>query len=230
MFVGHYGVSFAAKRAEASIPLWVLFLAVQLLDIVWAVLVLLGVEKVQIAPGAMASTAIGFDYAPYSHSLPSALVLACVASIAYGALSRSGGMRASLIVGAAVLSHWVLDFVVHVGDLPLIGNSMRVGLGLWTEPTYSLALDGVLLLGGLLWYQRFRPGRLNRTTMFCRVLFAVQAFMLFYPPPASITAIAVSALAAYFVFAAVIWLLEDRRDTRSGDGRRVAQKASTNRR
>ena len=42
MFVGHYGVSFAAKKADDSVPLWVLFLAVQLLDVVWAPLVLLG--------------------------------------------------------------------------------------------------------------------------------------------------------------------------------------------
>ncbi len=43
MFVGHYGVSFAAKKAEPDIPLWLLFMVVQLLDVVWAPLVLLGV-------------------------------------------------------------------------------------------------------------------------------------------------------------------------------------------
>ena len=69
MFVGHYGVSFAAKRLDKTIPLWVLFLAVQLLDVGWGILVPLGVEKVRIVPGITASNPLDLYYMPFTHSL-----------------------------------------------------------------------------------------------------------------------------------------------------------------
>ena len=83
MFVGHYGVSFAAKRADRTIPLWTLFLAVQLLDVIWAPLILLGVEKVRIVPGFTATNPLDLYYMPYTHSLVAALVWSVVGAIAY---------------------------------------------------------------------------------------------------------------------------------------------------
>ena len=211
MFVGHYGVSFAAKRSAPTIPLWVLFLAVQLLDILWAPLVLLGVEKVRITPGAPPSTALDFYYMPYTHSLTSALVLSVIAALAYDTLNRKATVRASIIVGFAVLSHWILDFIVHVHDLPLFGNSMKVGLGLWRAAALSLALEGVILFGGIFYYLRGRMRQSIGTIVFCVVLFALQAYTTFSQPPSSMTAGAISAIVAYFLFAAMIWWLEDRR-------------------
>lgn len=69
MFVGHYSVSFAAKKAEKRIPLWLLFLAVQWVDVMWSIFVLLGIEKVRIVPGITASNALDLYYMPYTHSL-----------------------------------------------------------------------------------------------------------------------------------------------------------------
>ena len=74
MFVGHYGVSFAAKRGDRSIHLWVLFLAVQLLDVFWSFFVLVGIEKVRIVPGITASNPLDLYYMPYTHSLVAALL------------------------------------------------------------------------------------------------------------------------------------------------------------
>src|SRR5215471_1915811 len=119
MFVGHYGVSFAAKKSDPEIPLWVLFVAVQLLDVAWAPLVLAGIEKVRIVPGVTASNPLDLYYMPYTHSLVYALVT-----------RRRPAATAALIVGAAVFSHWVLDLVVHRPDLPLYDNAAKVGLGL----------------------------------------------------------------------------------------------------
>lgn len=62
MFVGHYGVSFAAKGAEPNIPLWVLFLAVQFLDILWAPLILFGIERVRIVSGITESNPLDLYY------------------------------------------------------------------------------------------------------------------------------------------------------------------------
>src|SRR5450432_4544599 len=107
MFVGHYGVSFGAKRADRTIPLWVLFLAVPLLDVIWAPLILLGVEKVRIVPGITASNPLDLFYMPYTHGLLAAIARSVVGGIAYSVLFRPTAVRSSVIVGLAVFSHWV---------------------------------------------------------------------------------------------------------------------------
>lgn len=148
MFVGHYGVSFAAKKYEASIPLWALFVAVQLLDVAWAPFVLLGIEKVRIVPGITASNPLDLYYMPYTHSLVAALLWSAAAFAVWRLVRPRAGMTAALIVAVAVFSHWVLDFVVHRPDLPLYDNSAKVGLGLWNLPALAFGLEAALLLGG----------------------------------------------------------------------------------
>ena len=78
MFVGHYGVSFAAQRMNRRIPLWTLFIAVQFLDVLWAPLILLGIEKVRIVPGITASNPLDLYYMPFTHSLLAAVVWSAV--------------------------------------------------------------------------------------------------------------------------------------------------------
>ena len=126
MFVGHYSPSFALRRAS-NVPLWALFIAAQLIDIVWATLVLLGVEHVRIVPGFTASSPLALDYMPYSHSL--------TATVAWGVLAGLLGAwiwnaRGGAVIAACVVAHWFLDLPVHVADLPLYGNEHKVGLGL----------------------------------------------------------------------------------------------------
>jgi hypothetical protein len=210
VFVGHYGVSFAAKRSDDSLPLWVLFLAVQLLDVVWAPLVLLGVEKVRIVPGITATNPLDLYYMPYTHSLLAALLWSAAAAAGYRLLARPLSQGASLLVGLAVFSHWVLDLIVHRPDLPLYDDSAKVGLGLWNRPVLAFALEATLALGGMALFLRHRRGRRASIVVFGLVMLAVQAYVFFGPPPASGAAIAVTALASYAVFALIIWWLADR--------------------
>lgn len=98
MFVGHYGVSFVIKKADASIPLWVLFIAVQWLDVLWAPFVLLGIEKVRIVPAVTASNPLDLYYMPYTHSLLAAILWSAAATAVYRLLVRASG-RTSLLVG-----------------------------------------------------------------------------------------------------------------------------------
>ena len=81
MFVGHYSVSFAAKTAEKRIPLWLLFIAVQFIDVLWSIFVLLGIEKVRIVPGITASNALDLYYMPYTHSLLGVLFWSALAFV-----------------------------------------------------------------------------------------------------------------------------------------------------
>jgi hypothetical protein len=214
MFVGHYGVSYVAKRIDDSIPLWVLFVAVQLVDILWAPLVLLGVEKVRIVPGFTATNPLDLYYMPYTHSLVAALLWSAVAIVAYRLLAHRSGLGGSLLVGLAVLSHWVLDFVVHRPDLPLYDNAAKVGLGLWNRPVLAFGLEAALLLGGLALFLKHRPTRAIPMVAFGLAMLAIQATVFFGPPPASGAAIAANALAAYGIFALVVWWLADRRPAR----------------
>ncbi len=217
MFVGHYGVSFMAGRSDSGIPLWVLFLAVQFLDVVWAPLVLLGVEKVRIVPGITATNPLDLYYMPYTHSLVAALFWSVAAAIAYRVFTGSSSLRPSLLVGSAVFSHWVLDFVVHRPDLPLYDDSAKVGLGLWNRPALAFGLEAAVLLGGVALFLRRRPDRGGVTlVIFSLVMLAVQAYIFFGPPPVSDAALASTALGAYALFAAAIWALADRRPGRRG--------------
>ena len=121
MFVGHYGVSFAAKPAARSVPLWVWFIAVQWLDVVWSILVLLGIEKLRIAPGFTEANPLDLYYMPFTHGLPGAISLSLLLGGIVALFVRQNRGRTLLLVAAAALSHWVLDLVVHTPDLPLYG-------------------------------------------------------------------------------------------------------------
>jgi membrane-bound metal-dependent hydrolase YbcI (DUF457 family) len=211
MFVGHYGVSFAAKRVEPTIPLWVLFLAVQLLDVLWAPFVLFGIEKARIVPGITASNPFDLYYMPYTHSLPAALFWSCAGGLVYQIVARPLRRQASVIIGLAVFSHWVLDFIVHRPDLPLYDNAAKVGLGLWNAPALAFALEAILLFGGIWLFLRERLARSLGTLALGVLMLGIQAYVFFGPPPTSDRAFASTALIAYAVFAIAIWWLQDRR-------------------
>jgi hypothetical protein len=209
MFVGHYGVSFAAKRVAPSIPLWALFIAVQLLDVLWAPFILLGIEKVRIVPGITASNPLDLYYMPYTHSLLAAVLWSGGALLVYRLLSRQGPAgKAAVVTALAVLSHWVLDLLVHRPDLPLYDDTAKVGLGLWNIPSVAFALEAALLFGGMwLYFGSVVASRL-RMVVFGLVMLAIQAYVFFGPPPVSANAAALTALGAYAVFAAVAARLE----------------------
>src|SRR4051812_26448779 len=123
MFIGHYSVAFAAKSEKNNIPVWVLFIAVQLLDYIWATLVLLGIEKLRVIKGFTAGSMLDSYFHPYSHSLPAAVIWSAVAALGYKPLCKWLGYAwtksAALIIGAAVFSHWIFDLVAHPRDLAI---------------------------------------------------------------------------------------------------------------
>jgi hypothetical protein len=216
MFVGHYGPSFAIKSLRPAIPLWALFIAVQLVDVAWALLVLFGVEKVRIVPGITASNPLDLYYMPYTHSLVAAVIWS-VAVAALVMLMPSVATRSAAIwIGAAVFSHWVLDVLVHRPDLPIYDDTMKIGLGLWNFPTIALALEVALLFGGMAMHLRVtKPinviGRFG-LPVFGVVMVAIQSYVFFGPAPTSPAAAATTALVSYVVFAVLAeWLSRQRR-------------------
>jgi membrane-bound metal-dependent hydrolase YbcI (DUF457 family) len=211
MFVGHYGISFAAKSVNRRVPLWVLFVAVQLLDVLWAPLILLGVEKVRIVPGITATNPLDLYYMPYTHSLIAAVLWSLAALVVYRAFTNDRG-PAALVVALAVFSHWVLDLVVHRPDLPLYDDTWKVGFGLWNRPALALASEAALLAIGVALYLRTATSARDvwMTIGFALVMFGVHCFTFFGAPPSSPAMAAAMALVAYVAFAAAAFALERR--------------------
>jgi len=204
MFVGHYSVSFAGKAAEERIPLWLLFIAVQFLDVLWSIFVLLGIEKVRIVPGITASNALDLYYMPYTHSLVGALGWSLFAYLICQMVPQLRGTKPGLIVAAAVFSHWVLDLIVHRPDLALYDSQFKMGFGLWNYRAAAFALEMAVLFGGaaLLWRQA--SARRTRIVIFACMLAVVQVIGTFViPPPPNDRGAALSALSSYILLALI---------------------------
>jgi hypothetical protein len=212
MFVGHYGVSYAAKAQEPRVPLWVWFIAVQWLDVVWSVLVLLGVEKMRVVPGYTEANAYDLYYMPYTHGLPGAIVLSlAIGGIVATAIGHNRG-RVFAWVAIAAFSHWVLDLIVHTPDLPLYDDSAKVGFGLWRHVALSFPLELIVLVAGAWLYARtatFKDAR-GRSIYwgYVALLAVVQIYGNFGPPPSSPANMGAMALFSYVLLAALAGMVE----------------------
>ena len=155
MIAGHFAFAAAVRAKERSVPLWALMLATQWLDVVFIPLLLLGIEGMQRAEGARTGYGEGLFHIPWTHSLLGAAVLAAV----FGAAGAARwGRRAGVVLFAVVLSHWVLDLVVHRPDLPLVPwGGPVLGLGLWSRPAAALGVELALVLAGSALYFRTAP-------------------------------------------------------------------------
>jgi hypothetical protein len=203
MFVGHYSAAFALKASQPRLPLWAMFLAVQAVDLGWALLVMAGVEKARVVPGFTAAFPVDLYYMPYTHSLLATAAWAAALGLAWYGWRRGDGRAAALAVAAAVASHWFLDLLVHAPDLPLYGNQHKLGLGLWNYPLPELLLELVLLLGSAALYARALPQHARRAWSLAAVLSVVQAMHTLGPWLLNDErAVAAMALGGYLAFAA----------------------------
>jgi hypothetical protein len=217
MFIGHYGPAFGAKPLERRLPLWLLFLAVQWLDVGWSVLVMLGVEKLRIVKGYTQGSSLDLYYMPFTHGLIGAVALSAALGAVVALFYRNRRTAIVLVVAGAVFSHWVLDLVVHVPDLPLLDNSFKVGFGLWRHLWLSFPLEIALLVAGASLYARQVPSRTRLGDTYLWLLVTVMAgietYASFGPEPASEVAEAQTALVAYLALAAVAALVDWARGT-----------------
>jgi len=199
MFVGHLAVSLAAKAVEPRASLGALVAASFGLDLLWPILVLVGLETVSVAPGITAFTPLAFDSYPWSHSL----LMACVWGAAAGSFMywTSKRPRVAVLVGMVVLSHWLLDFATHRADLPLWPGGPKYGMGLWNSISATIFVDGGLFVAAITMYIRaFKPCDAVGKWAF-RVMVgltgAVWIMQPWSPPPPSSNAVAAVALAMF---------------------------------
>lgn len=217
MFLGHFGVALAAKKVAPQVSLGTTILAAELLDAIWPVLVLCGVETVEIVPGITRVTPLDFTSYPWSHSLAMAIVWGVAMAAAYWLIRRNAAN--ALWLGAIVVSHWVLDWIVHRPDLPLYpGDPSRHGLGLWNDVPVTLGLELGLFGAGIYLFLRSsrardRIGTIAFWALVAALLMAYAAATLGPPPPSS-QALAASGLAGY-VMVAWGWWIDRHREPRA---------------
>ncbi|GAA4426547.1 hypothetical protein GCM10023188_08730 [Pontibacter saemangeumensis] len=193
MFIGHFAAGFAGKAVAPKASLGTMFLAAQFLDLLWPTLLLLNLEHAAIAPNPDNITPLDFTHYPISHSLLLVLGWGLLFGLVYWLLQKD--RKTALVLGLLVISHWFLDLVVHVPDLPLWpGNSPVVGLGLWHSLPGTLLVEGLLFIGGIWLYLRARPAVSKAKTyaLWALVVFLVLVYAanVFGPPPTDITAVA----------------------------------------
>lgn len=198
MLAGHYAPAFVLKAARPSVPLWVLFLAVQLVDVAWVVFVLTGVEHARVEPGYTASNGLVLESMPYSHGLFAGVVWAVAAGLVAARRWRGAG----LVVALAVVSHWFADLPVHVGDLPLFGGGEpKLGFGLWRWRFGAFALEaGLLAVAAAVYRARVSPPQPRAFTRLCVVLGVVTVASYYGPQPGTLVLTVASTFATYVLF------------------------------
>jgi membrane-bound metal-dependent hydrolase YbcI (DUF457 family) len=208
MFVGHLAVGLAAKRSLPNVNLGWLIAGVTVLDLVWPIFVLAGIEQVRIVPGATAFTPLVFDSYPWTHSLVMSIVWGVV--LAAAARAAKVPASASLPLVLLVVSHWVLDFVSHAPDMPLWpGDSPKFGLALWNSLPATFIVEGAIWIAGVALYLQARAGKGERPGVgfwsFVVVSTVMWATSPFSPVPPSITAVGWFAMIGWIVIPWAVW-------------------------
>lgn len=215
MFVGHIALGLAAKRLAPRVSLAVLLSAAQLADILWPVLVALGVEQVRIDPGNTAVTPLDFVSYPVSHSLLLLIVWGVAFGLVYRAIAGHNG-RALTVLAILVISHWVLDFLTHRPDMPLYPGGPKVGLGLWNSVPGTMAVELPMYAAGIWIYARATRARdaIGRWAFAALAAFLLIVYLgnVAGGAPPSVTAIYVSALVAIALLTAWSWWADAHRD------------------
>jgi len=210
MFIGHFGVAFAAKKLVPRASLGTLFIAAQLADLLWPAFVLLGIERFEIKPGYTAVTPLEFVHYPYSHSLLAMAFWGVAFAAAYAVLRRRP-VAVAVTLAALVLSHWLLDVLTHAPDMPLtLWGGPMLGLGLWSSVAGTVAIETALFAAGVALYMKTtRPqDRIGSRALAALVIFLFVVYLanVFGPPPPSVTAVAWSGFAMWLLVAWGYWV------------------------
>jgi len=209
VFIGHFGVALAAKKLAPRTSLGTLVMAAQFVDLLWPIFLLLGVERVIVAPGTTAVTPLDFISYPLSHSLLADIGWASLFAGIYKMVKQD--TRGAVCLWFVVISHWLLDALSHQPDLPLYpGSSIYIGLGLWNSRLWTILVESLIFIVGARLYARATHPR-DRTgalafRSFIALLFFVYLLNILGPPPPSEKAVAFSALGMWLFVVWAYWL------------------------
>jgi hypothetical protein len=207
MFIGHFAIGLAGKRLSPAVSLAVWFMAVQLVDLLWPIFLLAGLEHVRIAPGNTAFTPFEFYDYPITHSLLGTVVWGLL--FAGGWMLLRGRRRGALLLFLGVLSHWVLDVVSHRPDMPVFPHGPYLGLGLWNSVPATLVVEISMFIAGILLYATTRRPRASFWALMI-LLFVLYLGAAFGPPPPNVKVVALSGLAGWILMPWAWWADRER--------------------
>ncbi len=217
MFIGHYALAFAAKRAAPRTSLGTLFVAPTFADLLWPVFLLLGLEHAHVVPGPNPFLTLWLDDYPYSHSLLALIVWGAIFGYLYEA--KTGDKRAALVIGLLVVSHWLLDFVTHRPDIQIYPGGAKLGLGLWNSPAATVIVESIMLIAGVALYLRATRARdgIGRWGIWGLAVVLAGSYYstLFTPSPTDMNALAIGGLFFETVFVVVAWWIDRHREVTS---------------
>jgi membrane-bound metal-dependent hydrolase YbcI (DUF457 family) len=213
MFIGHFGAGLAAKKVDTKPSLGTMFFAAQLFDLIWPVFLLLGIEKVKIVPGISAANPLDFTYYPWSHSLLIVLFWSFLFGIIYFRIKKN--LKSSVVLSLLVLSHWILDLLVHIPDLPLWpGSDIKVGFGLWNSVVSSVLLEFIIFAAGVYLYLNVTQSKNRKGTFgfwgLIAFLVIIYVTNIFSPPPPSAEAIGYAGLLQWLFIPWAYWVDRNR--------------------
>jgi len=216
LFIGHFAVGFAAKRYAPETSLGTLIAATALLDLLWPVFLLLGWEQVRIDPGNTAFTPLDFVSYPLSHSLVGAICWATIFALLYYFFIHY--QRGAVMIWIGVVSHWVLDFMVHRPDLPLYPEGARLGLGLWNSILATVIVEGLMYVAGIWIYLRVTRAKdgIGRwgSWSFIIVVAALYVVNIFSPPLPNERLLAMVAIPYIWLLILWAWWADRHREAR----------------
>jgi hypothetical protein len=226
MFIGHFALGYAAKRWAPRLSLAVLFAAALFADLLWPVLVALGIEQVRIVPGITASTPLEFVSYPYSHSLLTLTIFGLLFGwivTRVAPIAPAAPVAPVPLVLLLVVSHWVLDVITHIPDMPLYPGGPKFGLGLWNSVAGTLAVETVLFVAGVWMYVRATDARdaVGRWAFVGVTGFLFAGFVVNAngTPPPSVTALWIMALMLGALTLWLAWLADRHREPRTSRSR-----------
>lgn len=215
MFLGHFAVGLAAKRAAPRAPLPWLLLAPQVPDLLWPIFVYAGIERMHIVPGITAASPLSLDYFPYSHSLVAVLGWSALLGVAWWAVMRD--RRTAIVLALCSLSHWVCDWIAHAPDMPILrGDGPRYGLGVWYSATGTLLLEGGMFAIGVAIYTRATRAKdsIGAIGWWILVGFLAISFVsaLYGPPPPDQRTMLLAAFGVFTLIPIAWWIGLHRED------------------
>lgn len=213
MFIGHFGAGFTGKKFSKTASLGTYFMAAQWIDLIWPILLLLGIEKAEIKPGVTSVTPLDFTYYPFTHSLFGVIAWAVLFGMAYFLIKKNS--RTAIILGLLVISHWFLDLLVHIPDLPIFpGFNLKVGFGLWNSFALTVIVEGlVFAVGAYLYFKVTKPkNKIGTYTLIGLIVFLVAMYIsnLFGPPPPSMEMVGIVGNAQWLIILLAYWIDKNR--------------------
>ena len=208
MFIGHYAVGLAAKQFAPRSSLGALIAAPILLDLLWPIFLLLGWEQVSIVPNGNPFLRLQFDSYPISHGLIAVIGWATLYASVYFGVTRY--LSGAIVIWVGVVSHWLMDFVVHQPDLQLHAQSRFFGLGLWQHRWLTMGIEIGLFAISIWVYQRRTRAKdaIGRFAFagFVGFLLLAYAGAAFGTPPASVKKLALVTLLTWLMVPWAWWL------------------------